>query len=412
MIIGGGISGLAAALELVRNKISTTVLEAKNRFGGRIHTLRQSGVAIELGAEFIHGRSKPLLDAIHEAKLSTQTVAETNRTFADGKLQDSEIREIVSEVLHRVDAHQPDCSLDAFLARQPLDGHKRMLVEQFVTGFDAAHTDRISAHACLRAEHSAEQMELDQELRVAEGYSALVEYFVREIEARRGRLLKGSKVSQVRWQRGNVEVVAGHDSGNEVFRADAAIVTLPVGVLKSRRVLFEPSMADKIEAIDGLEFGNVVKTVFQFKESSWDDFGFIHVPGGSIPTWWSDARGPVITGWAGGTDADALLDVSTDRLCAMGLEILSKIVFRGAPVHDLRKRLLTTHYYNWANDPEIGGAYSYIPVNGLDLPRLLATPVAGTLFFAGEATVTDAQTGTVFGALESGQRAARELLAE
>ena len=52
-----------------------------------------------------------------------------------------------------------------------------------------------------------------------------------------------------------------------------------------------------------------------------------------------------------------------------------------------------------------------MPVNGLDLPKLLGAPIADTLFFAGEATVTDAQTGTVFGAFETGLRAGRELLA-
>jgi monoamine oxidase len=412
VIMGGGISGLAAALELVRNNISTTVLEAKNRFGGRIHTIHHAGVPIELGAEFIHGRSKALFNAIRDAKLSTQTVPETNRTFEDGKLQDCEMWDVISDVLRRVDERQPDCSIDAFLARQPLDDRTRAIVRNFVTGFDAAHTDRISAHACLRAEYAGEQMELDQELRVAEGYSALVEYFVREIEARGGRLITGAKVSHVRWQWGNVEVIASRESRNEVFRADAAIVTLPVGVLKSRGVLFEPSLAEKIEAIDGMEFGNVVKTIFQFKESSWNDFGFIHVPGAPIPTWWSDVRGPMITGWAGGTHADALLGFSTEQLCRTGLETLSKIIFGGTPARVLRQRLSAVHYYNWANDSEIRGAYSYIPVNGLDLPRLLEAPVAGTLFFAGEATVTDAQTGTVFGALESGQRAARELLSE
>jgi monoamine oxidase len=68
------------------------------------------------------------------------------------------------------------------------------------------------------------------------------------------------------------------------------------------------------------------------------------------------------------------------------------------------------HTWNWSKDPDIRGAYSYIPVNGLDLPGTLAAPVGDTLFFAGEALVADAQTGTVFGALESGLRAAREVL--
>lgn len=410
VIIGGGIAGLAAALELARNGVSTTVLEAKTRFGGRIQTLRHDGVPIELGAEFVHGCSKPLLKALHDAILSMQTVPDTYRTFEHGRLYDCRTWDIISDVLNLIDIRKPDCSIEAFLSQESLDERSRSIVRNFVAGFDAAHPDRISAHACRRAEYSGEQMNLDQQFRVAEGYGALLEYFVREIQARKGRLITGAKVRHVRWGKGKVEVTAKHGRRNEVFHGDAAVVTLPVGVLKVRDVTFEPSLPDKIEAANGLEFGNVVKVIFRFKESSWDDFGFIHVPDAPIQTWWSDSRGPLVTGWAGGPQADALLRLSADKLCVTGLGILSKILFNGMPVSVLRRRLLAVHYYNWANDPEIRGAYSYIPVNGLDLPRLLAAPVAGTLFFAGEATVMDAQTGTVFGALETGQRAAREIL--
>lgn len=412
IIIGGGIAGLAAALELAQSRVSTIVLEGKTRFGGRIHTVRDNGLPIELGAEFIHGRSKPLLAAIQNARLSTQAVPDSNQTFEDGRLQESRIWDVVSDVLKRVDRRKPDSSLEDFLAGQPLDERTRRLVRNFVTGFDAAHTDCISAHACLLAEHSGEQLDLPQELRIADGYAGLVEYFAREIRARGGELVSGVKVRRVRWQSGNVEVLAGRDGGGEIFQGDAGIVTLPLGVLKAGDVLFEPPLPDKIEAAKRLRFGNVVKVIFHFRESSWGDFGFIHVPDASLPTWWSDARGPLLTGWAGGTHADALLRCSTDELRSMGLAILSKILFKGASPQTLERSLLAVHHYNWADDSEIRGAYSYIPVNGLDLPGRLAEPVAGTLFFAGEATVTDGQTGTVFSALESGQRAAREFLSK
>jgi monoamine oxidase len=410
VIIGGGIAGLAAGLELARNGISITVLEAKKRFGGRIHTIRHNGLPIELGAEFVHGRSKPLLDAIRDAGLPTKLVPDTIRTYEKGKLQESRMWDTISDVLKRINPRHPDCSIDAFLAQQPLDQRTRILVRNFVTGFDAAHTDRISAHACLRAEYSGEQMDMDQQMRVTAGYSALVDYFIYEIQACNGRLISGAKVRRVRWEKGKVEVLARRGRRHEVFHAGAAVVTLPVGVLKAGDVKFEPSLPHKIEAANGLEFGNVAKLIFQFKESSWDDFGFIQVPDARIPTWWSDPRGPVITGWAGGKHADPLLGFSTRHLAAIGLEILSKVLFGGASVSTIRRRLSAVHHYNWANDSDIRGAYSYIPVNGMDLPKLLGAPETGTLFFAGEATVTDAQTGTVFGALQTGQRAAHEIL--
>ena len=75
----------------------------------------------------------------------------------------------------------------------------------------------------------------------------------------------------------------------------------------------------------------------------------------------------------------------------------------------VRSELLSVQTHNWASDPFARGAYSYIPVNGLFLPKQLSAPVENTLFFAGEATAHDAQMGTVFGALESGLRVAREV---
>jgi monoamine oxidase len=410
VIIGGGIAGLATALELARNHIPTIVLEAKDRFGGRIHTIRHSGVPIELGAEFVHGRNQPLLRAIRSAQLSTRPVPDINRIFENGKFHDTKIRDIVADIFNHIDPHKPDCTIEAFLSGQRFKESTRRLVKHFVTGFDAAHTDRISAHACLRAEYAAEQMSLEKQLRVTEGYSALVKYFTEEIQAHGGRLITGAKVRRIHWEKGTVEVMAARENSNEMFRAQIAVVTLPVGVLKTNDVIFDPPLPEKIEAAKELEFGNVVKLVFQFAEMSWHDFGFIHIPDAPIPTWWSDPRGPILTGWAGGTKADALLKYSAEALCDTGLGILAKIVFDGMPLPVLRERLLSVHYHNWADDPDIRGAYSYIPVNGLDLPKRLGAPVSETLFFAGEATVTDAQTGTVFGALETGLRVAREIL--
>ena len=71
--------------------------------------------------------------------------------------------------------------------------------------------------------------------------------------------------------------------------------------------------------------------------------------------------------------------------------------------------LLGVHFHNWRADADVGGAYSYIPVNGLDLPKSLAEPIEETLFFAGEATATDAQMGTVSGAIESAFRVVEEI---
>ena len=408
VVVGAGIAGLSAADELLQNGCTVTVLEAKERFGGRSHTIHQGTLPIELGAEFVHGKSKALLNAIHSAGLSMHDVPGDNQLFENGKLEPIEIWDKMSEIIKRIDPRAPDCSFAEFLGVQKPDAQLRKLATGFVEGFDAAYTDRISAHALLKAEYSAEQMEGDAQARISEGYSALVEFFENRIRARGGTMVRGALVRRVRWKRSAVEIIVHRSGSDEMFPSEAALVTLPIGVWQARQVIFEPSLAEKQSAADELQFGNVTKVTLVFQSQWWPkaDFGFIHAPGEPIPTWWSDPRGPVLTGWAGGPKADALTMRSPEHVEALALGILEKIFGQSS----LRERLVSSHSYNWANDPQIRGAYSYIPVNGLDLPKVLGAPVDGTLFFAGEATATDGQMGTVFGALESGLRAAREIV--
>jgi monoamine oxidase len=408
VIIGGGVAGLSAANELLRNGCTVTVLEAKDRMGGRVHTIRDGVLPIELGAEFVHGKSKPLLEAIQAAGLSLHDVPDRHQLFENGKLQPIEIWNKVGEIMKRVDPHTPDRSFKEFLDEQNCDERTRKLLNGFVEGFDAANTRRISAHALLKAELSAEQMAGDTQARVNEGYSALVESMEKEIRSRGGTLVTGALARRIRWKAGAVETTVHQAGSRDMFPSEAALLTLPIGVWKAREVVFDPAIPEKQEAADQMQFGHVIKITLVFREQWWPDanFGFIHAPDEPIPTWWSDPRGLILTGWAGGPRADALGAHSLSQLAAVALTVLEKIF----DVSSLRKKLISRHSYNWAEDPHVRGAYSYLPVNGLDLPKNLAEPIKNTLFFAGEATATDAQMGTVFGALESGLRAAHEIL--
>jgi len=409
IIIGGGIAGLSAANELLKNGCIVTLLEAKKRFGGRMHTIHEGKLPIELGAEFIHGKSKPLLAAIREAGLSTHDVPDNNQLFKKGEMKPVRIWDEVGRIMNRISPRGKDRSFKEFLDRQKCNERTRQLMTAFVEGFDAARTERISAQGLLAAERAAELMEGDTQARVNEGYSALVKYFENEIRSHGGTLVKDALARRVRWKTGAVEISVHRDGTGEMFPAEAALITLPLGVWKAREILFEPALPQKQAAADAMQFGNVVKITLIFRKAWWPkaNFGFIQAPEEPIPVWWSDPRGPVITGWAGGPKADLLPAQSPARLESIALTTLQKIF--GVP--SLRKKLVASHSYNWAEDPQVRGAYSYIPVDGLDLPKTLAKPVKSTLFFAGEATALDAQMGTVFGALESGLRAAKEIIA-
>ena len=407
LIIGGGVAGLAAASRLRNCEI--TLLEARDRFGGRILSTLDNNQLFELGAEFVHGQSKSLLKVIDEAGLKTVPASELNRVAENGEFREVDVWEKFGKLIERVDPKSPDQSFLAFLNGQFLPEPDRGMMLAFATGFNAAHADRLSTHSLLRAEYAADQMGGDKQSRIVQGYGALVEHLLSKVQENKVGLVTHTVVREIHWQSGSVEVDAIRNGEEETFSADALIVTLPLGVLKAGTVKFQPPLIEKQEAMNGLEFGNVVKITLAFRDRWWNppDFGFVHALEESIPTWWTDPRGPILTGWAGGAKADQLIGHDREKLAELALDILARVFSRSKP--DLRDQLVIAHFHNWANDEFTRGAYSYIPVNGLTLPKVLGAPVDNTLFFAGEATATDAQMGTVFAALDSGYRAADEV---
>ncbi len=407
IVIGGGIAGLGAASELARRGIAVTVLEAKSRLGGRIHTVAGSA-PVELGAEFVHGRSPTLLKLISEAGLTTLKASCEIHVFENGALNKVKFWDKVDAAMDRIDSHQHDAPFAKILDAPELDSRAKSWARGYVEGFNAADSQRISAHSILRLTYSSEQMDGSWQARIKEGYGALIQFLAQQIKAANGVLLLDTKVARIDWQPGKIEVAAAREGTTARLEADAALITLPLGALKAGTVSFHPALATKKDAIEQLEFGNVVKLILEFRERWWGKpFGFLHAFNEPFPTWW-ETSDLILTAWAGGPAADKLLHLDKEALVSQALDSLARVMSDKAGA--LRARLANCYFQNWAADPEIRGAYSYIPVNGLELPKLLADPVKETLFFAGEATISDAQTGTTFGALESGLRAARQIL--
>ena len=97
-------------------------------------------------------------------------------------------------------------------------------------------------------------------------------------------------------------------------------------------------------------------------------------------------------------------DANPERLLDLAAELF------GADAAQVRKLLVRSYTHDWRTDTRCCGAYSYAPAGMMEMPELLAVPLAGTLYFAGEATDAEGTQGTVHGAINSGRRAASELL--
>jgi monoamine oxidase len=204
--------------------------------------------------------------------------------------------------------------------------------------------------------------------------------------------------------------VEGEFAGR-TFRASAprAIITLPLGVLQSGAVRFTPELKQKEQALKLLASGPVVKAALRFPTAFWEkrhrDVAFFHSPRGAFPTFWTPlpARVPVLIAWAGGPKAERLAGRDTALLVRAALASLKDIFGR----HD---ELDAVYLHDWQSDEYAHGAYSYVMVGGEGARESLAAPLQNSLYFAGEATDAEGEAGTVAGALQSGLRAAREIL--
>jgi monoamine oxidase len=260
---------------------------------------------------------------------------------------------------------------------------------RFVEGFHAAPLDGISARGVLAAAG-----EDDRQFRLAGGYDGLVHALRAGLDA---ELRLSTPVTRVRWARGRV--TADTERAGP-FTASAAVVALPLGVLKSGDILFQPALP----SLDRLLMGQVFKVVLRFRRPFWDEeLNFVHAPDVEIPVWWTSkpSLAPSLTGWAGGPRAR--------RLPVDGCLAAAARAFR-APRSRVDDLFDASWTHDWSADPFSRGAYPYAGVGGLADLRALARPLEGTLALAGD--LLDAgRIGTVGGAFASGRRAARNLLA-
>ncbi|MGH8150546.1 MAG: flavin monoamine oxidase family protein, partial [Steroidobacteraceae bacterium] len=378
---------------------------------------------VELGAEFIHGSAPRTFEWLRQAGLHAVDTAGNRVTVGDGGSRATAAPfDDLARLMARVDAlAEPDLSVEDFLAREARDpalaaacARARMMVE----GFDAADPSRASVRAIAR-----EWAHLDGgQFRPAGGYGALLVQAARSLDGAGAYLRLQTRVESVDWTGGEVKITASSPAGPLRMAARRALVTFPVSVLQlpphaPGAVRFNPPLEEKAVALAGVALGPVIKVVLRFRRAFWEGTGdgrfehagFLHSPQGVFPTVWTSlpARVPFLTAWMGGPRAARLQGAGTPELIRSALDSVRTLFGTG---RELDSELSAAYVHDWQQDPHARGAYSYLTVGGIGAPDGLARPLAGRLFFAGEAT-SSADPGTVEAALQSGRRAAGEILA-
>lgn len=421
IVIGAGVAGLAAARRLQSAGFSVRVLEARDRPGGRVHTASHwRGPRIDLGASWIHGAgpANPIAGLARQIGARTATTLEDNSVAFDG--EGGTLRESIGR---RLDALRDE--IEAIVEEREISGldqSLRSLVYQAVDHPNRSELDRRIIDFVLNGTYEHEYggsvdllsarwfdsgTAFDGEERIfLDGYHVLTRHLASGLT-----ILLNHEVSRIEHQVG--AGVSVHTSQG-VFRADRAIVTLPLGVLKSGQVSFTPPLpASKQTAIEALGVGVLNKCCLLFPRTFWDSKvdWLNHLPpsgrAGQWSEWVSFARPtqqPVLMGFNAaefGRQIEGWDDPSIVR-SAMGA---LRAMF-GAGIPDPVDALIT----RWHADPHARGAYSCHVLGSRPSHRDdLAASVNGQLFFAGEATDRE-HYQTVHGAYQSGLRAAEEVL--
>jgi monoamine oxidase len=430
VVIGAGVAGLAAARRLRGAGLRVCIIEARDRIGGRVDTRHESGwpFPLEAGAEFVHGRPPALIRLARAAGLRKAPHAGEHLMLRHGRIVSSaRVWQEAQRLLDRLgdELGDEDRSFDE-LARSPRwrrsGSHEaRRLTRSFVEGFNAADARRVSMKALAEQTDSSDDMHGDEISRFLDGYDRVPQYLARGFAADRGNLLLSARVRTIRWGTGGVEVNALGAGAVPLppIVASRALVTLPLGVLKARgqaAVRFSPALpAWKRGALHRLEMGPVVKVLLRFRRPLWTGrlrrMSFVHIPGGAIPTWWVPRPFdvPALVGWVAGPAVARLGDRTAPALRDTAIATLAR-AFACRP-RAIAAEIEAFRFFDWQSDPFARGAYTWIPVGGLNAPAILGMSIDRTLFFAGEATDATGEIGTVHGAIETGLRAAREILA-
>jgi monoamine oxidase len=410
-IVGAGAAGLMAARTLAQAGLKVLVLEARKRAGGRIRTLRPKGLpcALELGAEFVHGDAPLTREILDEAGVPVAPLEARQWQARAGKVESAESWSSIERVLGALDeARDPDWSFAEFL-RSPeaarFDARDRERALAFVEGFFAADPERVSERG-LAGEGTGGALSGG---RVPAGYDVLVE---RLAEGVAGRIRFGRVVRRCAWSDEGVTL-----SGEEFsVRVRSALLCVPHAVLvaparAAASIAFDPKVPGLAAALDSVATGDVVRLMIVGDESPnvplvlpAGSF-FLHTPAHDYNAFWSvePAGAPALVAWSGGTRSRRLPRSRAGRLEA-ALETLRTAA--GEAGVRLADRARAGYGHDWRRDPFARGAYCY-PVVGRRPPEPLVAP---PLAFAGEA-FAGAGIGTVEGALETGRRAARGLLA-
>jgi monoamine oxidase len=427
VVVGAGIAGLTVANALAHGGIECVVVEARNRIGGRLHTVNLAGSPVDMGGSWIHTpMGNPMRAFAQQAGVPCQPANPLSELagFDCGegrRLSAAEVEASLSMQLEDFPA-----AAGRLLAQLGPDASAADGIDAFVTGAGLAPDPARRARQALRALIEAESADLPerQSLRwmwneteyeghyfgdvPVGGYRRLAEAMAAGVDLR-----LGVDVAEIIRSAGGVRVRTGDGTSEE---GSHVVVTVPLGVLKRDGLRFSPALPpDRRAAIGRLGFGRYEKVALRFDEPFWRAAGLPHVMifprDPEAPAVWAIGQdalgtGPVLVFHIFHSATGHVLDATGDDAARWVLDMLAEAIGSSCPAP------AAVAVTSWANDPYTGGAYTHIPPGASPADAdLLGEPIGGRLLFAGEHTQS-ARLAYADGAMTSGIREAKRLLGQ
>ena len=419
IIIGAGIAGLVAGDYLRKKGWGVTILEARERVGGRVwsRTDWKGKSPMDMGASWIHGVSgNPMTEQAQREGIRTVPFDyEKKAVYHTGGSriapeEEQRIDKRFRKTLRVADAAAEEFSRDVSL-RETFTGAEKKLgwsSEELASLNFRAHTEIEHEFAASLEELSAQYWDEGEELSggdviVPAGLGGVVEPWARGQDIRFGQT-----VERVGYDRDGVRVKTAQ--GLEI-RAKKLIVTVPLGILKKGTIVFDPPLPEeKTEAIGRIGFGNYQKTALLYDELFWDPelrlFDWVGGPTGKEWAEWVNlypfTGEPALMAFHTAQAAYGIESMTDREISDAATDALGSALGKKVP---RPKDMLVS---KWGHDPYSLGAYSFMGVGATPADRTtLGKPLAGSLYFAGEA-VSENYAATMHGAYESGLAAGKE----
>jgi len=399
-IIGAGAAGLGAAHALKDSGLSFVVLEARDRAGGRGHTIMAApGITFDLGCGWLHSANvNSFVKIAEELGFGIDKTLPPWRERAYGKAFPQEERadfiRSLDEVFQRMhDAAKTGRDAPADTCLEPGNRWNPM-IDAISTYINGCELDQVS----ILDFDAYEDTNINW--RVRRGYGTLMAAYGAALP-----LAFNCAVTLIDHSAKRVRI----ETSQGALTADKIIITVPTNLIADETIRFHPALPDKVDAAAHLPLGLADKVMLAL-----DDAAALPSEGNLRAATMRTEMGtyhlrpfgqPCIEGFFGGRFARQLEDAGDGAIAAHSIDEI--VSFLG---NDYRRKLKPLKESRWAHDPFARGSYSHALPGHSGKRAVLAAPVDGRLFFAGEATSPNFFS-TAHGAHDSGERAAREVLA-